>query len=82
MAESSKSTKKMPKTYEEAMKSLEGIVSRLESGDESLEESLKLYEEGAKLSAFCYEKLQKAEQKIKDFSKLNKSEVADDTAVE
>lgn len=51
-------------TYEEAMEKLEQIVSRLESGDATLDESLKLFEEGTKLAAFCSKALDAAEQKI------------------
>ncbi len=51
-------------TYEEAMQKLEQIVSRLESGETTLDESLKLFEEGAKLAAFCSKALDTAEQKI------------------
>ena len=39
-------------TYEDSMQKLEQIVSRLESGEATLDESLKLFEEGAKLAAF------------------------------
>ena len=48
-------------------------VNRLESGEENLDGSLKLFEEGAKLSAFCYEKLQNAEQKITEITKLEQA---------
>lgn len=51
-------------TYEAAMQKLEQIVSRLESGEATLDESLKLFEEGAKLAAFCSKSLDEAEQKI------------------
>ena len=51
-------------TYEESMQKLEQIVSRLESGEATLDESLKLFEEGAKLAAFCSKSLDSAEQKI------------------
>ena len=51
-------------TYEAAMTRLTAIVSALEGGETTLEESLKLFEEGAKLSAFCYEALSNARQKI------------------
>lgn len=51
-------------TYEEAMQKLEQIVARLESGEASLDESLKLFEEGTKLAAFCSKVLDTAEQKI------------------
>ncbi len=50
--------------FEEAMKKLEEIVHDLETGDLSLEESLKKFEEGVKLSKFCLRKLDEAEKKI------------------
>ena len=51
-------------TYEESMKALEDIVAKLENGDVPLDESLKLFEEGTKLVAFCSKALDTAEQKI------------------
>ena len=39
--------------FEEAMQRLQEIVGKLESGEVSLEESMKLFEEGAKLSSQC-----------------------------
>lgn len=56
--------------FEEAMARLQEIVSQLESGEESLESSMKLFEEGAKLSAQCYETLDKAEQKITELANI------------
>lgn len=50
--------------YEKSVLRLEEITKLLESGELSLEESMKLFEEGTKLSAACYEMLNKAEQKI------------------
>ena len=55
-------------TYEESMKALEDIVAKLENGDVPLDESLKLFEEGTKLTAFCSKALDTAEQKILTFS--------------
>ena len=55
-------------TFEEALERLEEIVTQLESGDYPLEESMKLFEEGSALAGRCYDKLQKAEQKIKELS--------------
>lgn len=52
-------------SFETAMNKLNEIVAKLENGTESLESSLKLFEQGSELTAFCYEKLQNAEQKIK-----------------
>jgi exodeoxyribonuclease VII small subunit len=51
--------------FEIAMKRLNEIVDDLESGDLSLEESLKLYEEGVKTSQKCMKRLQEAQSRIK-----------------
>ena len=51
--------------FEDSLKRLEEIVEILEKGDIPLEESLKLFEEGLKLSKKCNEKLSKVEDKIK-----------------
>ena len=56
--------------FEEAMQRLQEIVGKLESGEESLEDSMKLFQEGAKLSAQCYQMLDKAEQKITELAKI------------
>ncbi len=55
-------------SYEAAVKRLEEIVVKLESGELTLEESIKLYEESSELSAYCSDLLNKAELKIKEFS--------------
>jgi exodeoxyribonuclease VII small subunit len=51
-------------SFEESLKKLEGIVDRLEKGDLSLEESLKLFEEGIGLSSACKQELEAAEGKV------------------
>ena len=51
-------------TFEKAMTRLEQIVGALESGRCTLDESLKLFEEGTKLTAYCAKMLKTAEQKI------------------
>jgi exodeoxyribonuclease VII small subunit len=51
-------------TFESSLSSLEKIVRRLEQGDLSLEESLKLFEDGVKLSRECQERLNQAERRI------------------
>lgn len=56
--------------FEEAMQRLQAIVEKLESGEETLDSSMKLYEEGAKLSAQCYQMLDRAEQKITELAKI------------
>tara|TARA_R110001599_G_scaffold47520_3_gene137760 strand:+ start:3458 stop:3739 length:282 start_codon:yes stop_codon:yes gene_type:complete len=50
--------------YEAAVSELESLVERLEKGDISLEESLKLYERGVLLTRDCQEALQAADQKV------------------
>ena len=57
-------------TFEAAIEELESIVAKLESGEESLEHSLKLYEKGTQLAKFCYTTLQNAEQKIVELSQM------------
>ena len=51
-------------SFEQAMSRLEEIVSTLERGECDLDQSLKLFEEGAKLARSCNEMLDKAEQKV------------------
>ncbi len=51
-------------TFEEAIKRLEEIVLSLESGNCNLDDSIKLYDEGMKLSVLCDKKLSEAKQKI------------------
>ena len=63
-------------TFEQAMSRLEEIVTGLEQGDLPLDESLSLYEEGAKLMKQCNTMLDKAEQKV---MKLRLSETGEVT---
>ncbi len=51
-------------TFEASLAALDKIVRRLEQGDLSLEESLKLFEDGVKLSRECQERLNQAERRI------------------
>lgn len=51
-------------TYEKAISRLEEIVSLLEKNEISLEESMKLFEEGTKLTVYCSDMLADAQQKI------------------
>jgi len=51
-------------TFEGAMKRLEQIVQDLESGDLSLEKTIKKFEEGVQLSKICSKKLDETEKKI------------------
>ena len=61
-------------TFEQALARLEEIAGLLEGGSATLEDSLKLYEEGAGLAAFCSETLKTAQQRITTLSELKKDE--------
>ena len=50
--------------FEEALEKLSALVEKMESGDLSLEESLKIFEEGIKLSKDCQNALSDAEKKV------------------
>ena len=50
--------------FEDSIDELEDIVKKLEGSDISLQESIKLYEKGIKLSNKCNDVLEKAELKI------------------
>ena len=54
--------------YEKSVLRLEEITEKLENGNLSLEEMMKLYEEGTKLAAKCSEMLDKAQLKITELS--------------
>jgi exodeoxyribonuclease VII small subunit len=64
----------MKNTFEEAMTRLEEIAGLLEAGEASLEETIKIYEEGIKLIDFCQKKLNEAEKKVQ---KLTKNEAGE-----
>lgn len=50
--------------FEKSLSELEQLVARLENGDLSLEDSLKAFEQGIKLTRECQTMLAKAEQKV------------------
>lgn len=56
-------------TYEQAINRLEQIVAILEKNEATLDESLKLFEEGTRLSAFCSNTLKQAQTKITEINK-------------
>lgn len=60
-------TKKIPRStrFEEALAELETLVKQLESGDQSLDESLEQFERGVSLARFCQQNLSDASQKVK-----------------
>lgn len=57
--------------FEKKLSRLEEIVSKMEKGDATLEESLKIFEEGVKLSRECHQKLNEAELKVKKLIGFN-----------
>jgi exodeoxyribonuclease VII small subunit len=52
------------KKFEESLRRLEDIVKQLEQGDLTLEASLKLFEDGIKLSRICSRQLEEAERRV------------------
>ena len=56
-------------TFEDALKRLNEIVHNLENGDKKLEDSIKLFEEGVKLSRFCKDILKEAADKVEGLKK-------------
>jgi exodeoxyribonuclease VII small subunit len=66
------SEKKTPKggaSFEQDIARLDEIVAALERGDAPLEESMKLYEEGARLAIRCETSLKQAEQRVLKLTK-------------
>lgn len=51
-------------SFEDALRELEAIVAKLERGEAPLEESISIYERGAKLKAHCEGKLKDAQLKV------------------
>lgn len=64
-----KTTTKKSVDFEKSLKQLETLVDKLEKGDTSLEDSLKNFEQGVKLTRECRQALHNAEQKISVLSK-------------
>jgi exodeoxyribonuclease VII small subunit len=58
-----------PATFEEAQAELEQIVARLEQGQASLDDALKLWERGEELYAFCRAKLDAAQGKVEELAR-------------
>ncbi|MEZ0391643.1 MAG: exodeoxyribonuclease VII small subunit [Pseudobdellovibrionaceae bacterium] len=70
--------------FEKKLGRLEEIVQKMEKGESSLEDSLKLFEEGIKLSRECHTQLNSAEAKVKKLVAMdaNGKAVTDNFAVE
>lgn len=57
--------------FESSLQTLEQLVAKMEAGDLSLEESLKAFEDGIKLTRECQQALQNAEQKVQVLMQKN-----------
>ncbi len=57
-------TKKQGFAFEQSLSELDELVKKMESGDLSLEDSLKAFEQGVKLTRDCQKALTEAEQKV------------------
>lgn len=57
-------------SYEDAYDKMENILNKLERGNISLDESLKLYEEGINLYKYCAKILEEAELKVSKFNEV------------
>ena len=62
--------------FEEALKNLEELVKKMESGDLALEDSLKAFEEGIRLIRFCTGKLDEAERRVEILLKNDQGDLA------
>lgn len=56
-------------TFEKALSELETVIGQLEQGELSLEQSIQVYEQGVKLTAFCNKELKDAKLKIEELQK-------------
>lgn len=65
-------SQKKEEKFEVTLEKLQGLVRELESGDCSLEDSIKKFEEGMSLAKSCQERLNQAEQKIEILLKADK----------
>lgn len=70
--------KKTTPPLETSLDKLETLVERMESGDLSLEDSLKAFEEGVRLSRDCQQALAQAEQKVRILMEQSQEAEPDD----
>jgi exodeoxyribonuclease VII small subunit len=70
-------TQNKESNIESSLDRLESIVTKMESGEASLEQSLILFEEGMKLIEGCQGQLKKAEQKVEEL--INESKNRNET---
>jgi len=72
----SRSARKAPASFEEAVARLEALVARMESGTEDLDAMVKSFEEGQALVKFCNEKLAAVERKVEILARKADGSVA------
>lgn len=70
--------KKETESFEKSLKRLEEIAELLENEEIGLDESVKLYEEGIKLSRVCYDSLKDAELKITELKSQLEKELGEE----
>ena len=63
--------------FEKSLTQLEQVVEKLEAGDQSLEDSLKLFEEGINLTRGCQQALKQAEERITLLTQQNEEWLAE-----
>ncbi|MEX2165305.1 MAG: exodeoxyribonuclease VII small subunit [Sulfuricaulis sp.] len=63
--------------FEAALAELEKIVEKMESGEQTLEESLKSFQRGIELTRTCQQGLREAEQRVEKLIQKNKEFVAE-----
>ncbi|GIR96580.1 exodeoxyribonuclease 7 small subunit [bacterium] len=64
--------------FEESMKDLELIVEKLEKGEQNLEKSLQLFEEGVEISKKLNDQLKNAEKKVSELMNISKESKTED----
>ena len=72
-------SRKEPPAFEDALEELETVVERMENGEPSLEESLKLFERGMDLARRCQKALDDAEQRIRTLTDSESTPAGTDT---
>ena len=68
--------------FEASLDRLEQLVAQMEEGDLTLEESLKVFEQGVKLTRDCQQALQEAEQKVQILMEQNGELIAEPFAAD
>jgi exodeoxyribonuclease VII small subunit len=63
-------------TFEGAQRELDAIVERLESGEASLDEAIRLWERGEELYRFCLERLDRAQGRIEELARAARDDAA------